>query len=141
MGYTTEFTGAVKLGRKLTMAEAKELLEINESDKSETVTGISAYFQWVPSTDLEHIVWDGNEKFYKYLEQLRWLCDWLDHRSISANGHLLWQGEEIGDVGTITVTDNDVSVQRNVRPPKSSPTPLTMSDLRAMALDQITATA
>ena len=60
MGYTTKFTGAVKLGRKLTMAEAKELLEIAGSDRSEKRTGIDAYFQWVPADTLEHIVWDDD---------------------------------------------------------------------------------
>ena len=49
MGYTTEFDGSVTLGRKLTMAEAKELLEIAESDAAEKATGIDAYFQWVPA--------------------------------------------------------------------------------------------
>lgn len=142
MGYTTEFTGAVKLGRKLTMAEAKILLEINEDgrDASKNATGIDAYFQWVPSDDLQHIVWDGNEKFYKYLEQLRWLCSWLHVRGVSANGTMYWQGEEIGDTGTITVIENDVTAMRQSRPPANSPKPLTMSDLRAMALDQVTGT-
>jgi hypothetical protein len=69
MGYTTEFTGAIGLSRKLTMAEAKELLEIDETG---TITGIREYFQWVPSETLDQIVWDGNEKFYKYTEQLEW---------------------------------------------------------------------
>lgn len=46
MGYTTEFTGAINLGRKLTMAEAKEWLEIaNVDSDAMKVTGIDAYFQ------------------------------------------------------------------------------------------------
>jgi hypothetical protein len=83
MGYTTEFTGAIGLSRKLTMAEAKELLEIDETG---TITGIREYFQWVPSETLDQIVWDGNEKFYKYTEQLEWLCRWLGEHGIRANG-------------------------------------------------------
>src|SRR5688572_15653623 len=98
MGYTTEFTGAVKLSRKLTMAEAKELLDIaDDSDIAKKATGIEAYFQWAPADTLEHIVWDGNEKFYEYTKQLRWLCGWLKDRGVSANGELYWQGEEAGD--------------------------------------------
>lgn len=139
MGYTTEFTGAIGLSRKLTMAEAKELLEINASEESEKITGIRAYFQWVPANTLEHIVWDGNEKFYKYVEQLRWLCGWLDGRRILANGTLYWQGEEIGDAGTLAVVDNVVSVNKNALPDGESPGPLTLDELGAMALKQITA--
>lgn len=134
MGYTTEFTGAVKLGRKLTMAEAKELLE-TDSDK----TGINAYFQWVPANTLEHIVWDGNEKFYKYTEQLRWLCNWLGERNISANGELYWDGEETGDTGTIVVSENKVTLNKNASASVKTPCPLTLDDLGRLALEQITA--
>lgn len=139
MGYTTEFSGAIKLGRKLTMAEAKELLEIASSDVSEKVTGISAYFQWVPADTLEHIVWDGNEKFYHYTEQLRWLCGWLIDHNISANGELLWQGEETGDTGVISVSDNQVSAKKNGKRPAKSPSPLTLDALGRMALEQVAA--
>jgi hypothetical protein len=140
MGYTTDFTGAIELGRKLTMVEAKELLELNEGEP-EKITGIKAYFQWVPSDDFQHIVWDGNEKFYKYVEQLQWLCAWLQERSITANGSLYWQGEETGDTGVLEVKANVVFRHPNKRPPSKSPRALTMDDLRAMALEQITAKA
>lgn len=139
MGYTTEFTGAIKLSRKLTMAEVKELLEIAGSDKSEMITGIRAYFQWVPADTFEHIVWDGNEKFYHYTEQLEWLCKWLGDRGISANGELYWDGEETGDTGVLAVTDNKVTEKKNAGPSGKSPQPLTLEDLGRMALEQVTA--
>lgn len=139
MGYTTEFTGAVKLERKLTMAEAKQLLEIAESGDSQTFTGINAYFQWVPAETFEHIVWDGNEKFYKYTEQLKWLCGWLKERGISATGDLYWQGEESGDTGVLSVTANEVSVRKNVVPDTKTPAPLSLETLGRIALDQVTA--
>lgn len=141
MGYTTTFTGAVKLGRKLTMAEAKELLDIAESDRAEKFTGIDAYFQWVPADTLEHIVWDGNEKFYKYTEQLQWLCNWLRQRDILANGSLYWQGEETGDTGTITVTANHVVAHPAAKATAKHPCPLTLRGLQEMALEQITSSA
>lgn len=137
MGYTTEFNGAVKLSRRLTMAEAKELLEIAEGDESEKITGIDAYFQWVPADTLEHIVWDGGEKFYSYTEQLRWLCGWLLERGIQANGMLLWQGEETGDTGTITVTINEVVALPDGKATTNTPAPLTLRGLQEMALDQV----
>jgi hypothetical protein len=139
MGYTTEFTGAIGLDRKLTMAEAKELLEIASSDRNhKATTGIDAYFQWVPADTLQHIVWDGNEKFYMYVEQLRWLCGWLSERGILANGSLYWQGEETGDTGTIVVTANSVSAHPNEKPETETPRPLTLRDLGRMALEQVT---
>lgn len=138
MGYTTEFTGNIRLGRKLTMAEAKELLEIAASDKSEKITGIRAYFQWVPADTMEHIVWDGNEKFYEYVPQLKWLCGWLLERGIAANGELYWSGEETGDTGTITVTGNIVSVAEHAKPAGKDPRPLSLDDLGKIALDQLT---
>lgn len=137
MGYTTEFTGALKLTRKLTLAEARTLLEIAEGDKGTEATGIDAYFQWVPADTLEHIVWDGNEKFYKYTEQLRWLCKWLTQRDIGANGTLVWQGEETGDTGTIVVLENEVTVNPNAKPTYKTPRPLSLNDLGKMALDQV----
>lgn len=139
MGYTTEFTGAIELGRKLTMAEAKDLLEIAASDDAQKSTGIDAYLQWVPSDDLHHIVWDGNEKFYKYKEQLAWLCGWLDKRTILANGVLYWQGEETGDTGTIVVTSNCVVAYPAQKPTTKSARPLTLRSLQEMALLQVTA--
>lgn len=139
MGYTTEFTGAIGLSRKLTMAEAKELLEIADSGDSQTFTGINAYFQWVPADTFEHIVWDGNEKLYKYEEQLRWLCDWLSTRGINADGTLYWQGEDTGDSGALVVATNAVTVRPNDKAHGKSPQPLTLEDLGRLALDQVTA--
>lgn len=139
MGYTTNFTGAIELGRELTMAEAKELLEI-AGDNGQKFTGIDAYFQWVPADTLRHIVWDQGEKFYSYVEQLKWLCSvWLDQRGISANGVLYWQGEETGDTGTITVTNNVVVTHAAQKPNTKTPRPLTMRRLQEMALAQVTA--
>ena len=137
MGYTTNFTGSVELSRPLTMAEAKELLELNESDDAQKSTNIDAYFQWVPSDDLKHIVWDGNEKFYKYKEQLAWLCGtWLAERQIQANGVLYWQGEETGDTGSIVVNVNCVSAYPSNKPAAKTSRPLTLRQLQEMALDQ-----
>ena len=84
MGYTTKFTGCIKLSRALTLKEAKELLEIADLDRAEAreITGTDAYLQWVPTETLDGIVWDGNEKFYEYVPLLRWLCGWLKERGI-----------------------------------------------------------
>lgn len=134
MGYTTQFTGSIELSRKLTMAEAKEILDLDND-----ATGIDAYFQWVPSKDLGYIVWDREEKFYQYKEQLAWLCGWLHKRDIVANGRFYWQGEDTTDTGTLVVANNTMVAYPDDKPSAKSPQPLTLRDLQEMALEQVTA--
>jgi hypothetical protein len=140
MGYTTEFTGSIKLGRKLTFSEAKELVDLAnnfKADEVEAATGIRTYMQWVPTESLDAIVWDGNEKFYEYLPLLEWLCGkWLKERGIAANGELIWSGESRDDVGRITVVNNAVEARAHPAGGK----PLTAERLGRMALEVITQT-
>lgn len=139
MGYTTKFAGEVWLSRQLTLAEAKTLLELwDDVDKSREVTGIDAYMQWVPTETLDAIVWDGNEKFYKYAELMQWLCGWLLGCDIEANGELLWSGEDVGDVGRLIVQDNQLRVISGKTIKAQTGKPLTMARLAEMALDQVT---
>jgi len=141
MGYTTHFTGAIALSRKLTMAEAKELLEMADMDrdKAKETTGTDAYLQWVPADTMEHIVWDGGEKFYEYVPLMTWLCGWLDERGITANGTLFWSGESASDVGRLIVTKNVVTTDTDDRPATGHPKPLSLRNLQRMALDQVAA--
>lgn len=139
MGYTTKFTGAIALSRKLTFKEAKELLEIAELDRQEAkkITGTDSYLQWVPATTLEHIVWDGGEKFYDYEPLLRWLCSWLAAKEIIANGTLRWRGESADDVGELVVAYNSVKAHPGARTHEPQPVPLTLDELGRMALAQL----
>lgn len=139
MGYTTTFTGSIKLSRPLTLAEAKELLEFNDDpDTIPQPKPGDGYMQWVPAESLEAIVWDGNEKFYDYTPWLRWMCDWLQKRGIGACGQLLWRGEDRSDAGEILVVDNVVSDRKGKV--VKSPKPLTLHALGLMAIDNIMAT-
>ena len=141
MGYTTRFRGCVVLSRTLTLAEAKELLEINQDETKAFIPAgikIDGYMQWVPTEDLESIVWDEGEKFYSYTEWMAWLCGWLADRQIVAGGELVWQGEETGDSGVLTVQANQVSVVRAPRIPLTSDRPLTLERLGAIALELAT---
>lgn len=140
MGYTTKFTGCINLSRKLTMTEAKELLEIADMDSQDAkaITGTDAYLQWVPTETLDGIVWDGNEKFYEYVPLMRWLCGWLQERGIQANGELLWAGESTEDRGRLIVTNNDVQTIEGPQIKVKSARPLTLRRLGEMALQQAT---
>ena len=138
MGYTTDFTGEIKLSRKLTIKEAKELLEIAEdSDIAQEKTGIHGYMQWVPTHALDGIVWDGNEKFYNYTQFMEWLCGWLKDRDIAANGELFWSGEDAADTGRIVVQENAVTEIKNHKPKTHCGKPLTLDALQEMALEQL----
>ena len=137
MGYNTRFAGSIRLSRQLTLAEARWLLEMNE-DRQLALSrlGVGACLQWVPSTDLQHIVFDGGENFYEYPRLLRALCKWLDGVGIEANGTFRWSGEEVGDTGVLKVVDNVVTVHETKHAPSVDPTPLTMDELVQMALDR-----
>lgn len=141
MGYTTEFTGSIKLSRELTLTEAKELIDLAEdgdADKVAQASGVRTYMQWVPAESLDAIVWDGNEKFYEYLPLLEWLCQkWLRERGIEANGELIWRGESSDDVGLIVVTGNDVANYPNDLPSNLAGKPLTAKRLGEMALEVV----
>lgn len=69
--------------------------------------------QWVPSEDGQFIQWDGSEKFYNYVEWLKYLIDKiLAPRGYKLNGVVGWQGEDRGDIGKIEVVDNVVRTLR-----------------------------
>lgn len=68
--------------------------------------------QWVATEDGEHIEWDGGEKFYNYVEWLKWIVEkFLKPNGIVINGEVKWQGEDEEDNGVIVATDNRISVR------------------------------
>src|SRR5262249_30838871 len=57
---------------------------------------------WAPTADGTAIVWNGAEKFYRYVEWLRYLIEhFLAPWGYVLNGAVGWQGEDPGDRGTI----------------------------------------
>ena len=65
--------------------------------------------QWVPSEDGTGIEWDGGEKFYDYVEWIRYVIDnFLEPWGYIVDGSVEWRGEEWDDTGPICVTDNTV---------------------------------
>lgn len=119
MGYTTRFEGELKLNRPLTVREFRDIQDMNDDPKMcEHYTGTpdtipEAYMQWIPNKYGEAIVWDGGEKFYNYIHWLRWLIKhYLKPRDLVLNGELTWRGEEMDDIGTLTVVDNKVTSRK-----------------------------
>lgn len=65
--------------------------------------------QWIPSPDGTQIVWNGGEKFYKYVEWLKYLIEnFLKPWGYKVSGLVEWKGEDSGDYGVIEATDNEV---------------------------------
>ena len=65
--------------------------------------------QWVPSEDGATLGWDGNEKFYDYVEWLGYIVThFLKPWGRVLNGSVDWAGEDSSDRGTIFVKDNQI---------------------------------
>lgn len=60
--------------------------------------------QWIPFEDGTAIEWDGNEKFYNYVEWIVYINNWLNQRGYTLGGSVTWQGEERDDIGMIEFT-------------------------------------
>ena len=77
----------------------------------ETQPGL--WCQWVPNEDGTAICWDGGEKFYNYIEWIEYLIEhFLGPWGYKLNGEVSWEGEDSGDVGKISITDNKVVVHK-----------------------------
>lgn len=111
MGYTTEFEGSFRFSRQLALDEKVQLDEISKADWRHDRTKPGYFCKWASDEHGKLIEWDGREKFYDYIEWLEWLIkNFFVPKNISLNGTVLWQGEEIGDLGKIEVTNNIVKV-------------------------------
>jgi hypothetical protein len=65
--------------------------------------------QWRPNDDGTEIEWDGNEKFYDYVEWIAYLVGAiLEPRGYELNGSVEWRGEDWDDTGQIVIDKNDV---------------------------------
>lgn len=66
--------------------------------------------QWIVLDDKQTIEWDGGEKFYNYIEWIKYIIDKiLIPRGYVLNGSVDWQGEEFYDRGRIVVRENVVT--------------------------------
>lgn len=67
--------------------------------------------QWVINEN-DELEWDGGEKFYNYVEWLKYLIHhFFEPFGYVLNGDITWQGEDSDDCGTICVKDNVVDVK------------------------------
>ena len=68
--------------------------------------------QWLIQEDKQTIEWDGGEKFYHYVEWIKYFINSiLKPQKYILNGQVTWQGEDIGDRGLIIIKNNKVTVK------------------------------
>ena len=68
--------------------------------------------QWVTNSSGTRLEWDGNEKFYSYVEWLEYLIGhFFSKWGVVLNGEVIWDGENSNDKGKIIVKDNEVVVK------------------------------
>ena len=118
MGEGTRILGSLKIIPDLTQEDKDWLLAFNlERHGGTDYPGI--WCQWIPEKCFRGweeewysdntLAWDKREKFYNYVEWLKWLIDnFFIPKGYILNGSVIWQGPEIGDVGTITVKTSTV---------------------------------
>ena len=83
---------------------------INFNVPPDTQPGL--WCQWIPNEDGTAIVWDGGEKFYNYIDWIKYLITHFFARwGYTLNGDVLWQGEEYEDRGIIMIRNNVVNFE------------------------------
>ena len=111
MGYTTDFYGKFAISKRLNKKHEKLLRDFCSQPHNDDKKCPGGYCQWVPDDDGESIQWDGNEKFYDYVEWIEYLVKkFFDPWGYVLNGSVEWVGEDPRDVGKIEIINNKVNV-------------------------------
>lgn len=85
----------------------------NAKKKKEGLCQPGLWCQWEIVDDGTTLQWDGGEKFYDYVEWLKYLIEhFFSKWDVLLNGEIGWEGEDPDDRGKIVVTDNKVKVKR-----------------------------
>lgn len=83
-----------------------------EQRKKEGKQQPGLWCQWTVGDDNQTIEHDGGEKFYDYIEWLRYIINhFIAKWGYVMNGEVAWQGEDTTDIGKMIVNDNVVTVK------------------------------
>ena len=94
--------------------EFNERWEENNRRAEEGESQPGLWCQWIVEGDEHGMVlqWDGGEKFYNYVEWLKYLIThFFTKWDVLLNGEIEWYGEERSDMGKIIVKDNVVTTK------------------------------
>lgn len=82
---------------------------VDNNEPPKTQPGL--WCQWKIQENKQTIKWDGNEKFHDYIEWLEYIVNRiLKPKGYVLNGSVRWRGDDFGDVGSIFVKDNEVTI-------------------------------
>lgn len=114
MGYCTTFDSEFSVSPAVPMALAALINAHSVTHQGKTMP--SSYCGWVISEDGQAIEHDGGEKFYGYVDWLKFIIDThLKPNGHVVNGKVRWQGEEGDDSGVILVVNNEVKHAKDIR--------------------------
>jgi hypothetical protein len=84
--------------------------EMQKAINADIIKQPGLWCQWELQDDTT-LAWDGNEKFYNYIEWLQYLiAHFFKPWGINLNGECFWQGEDNTDMGKIVITDNVIEI-------------------------------
>ena len=87
---------------------------LDKNDPARTQPGL--WCSWIIGGNNEELEWDGNERFYDYVEWLEYMIDnFFAPLGYALDGTISWEGEECDDFGNIHVNNNIVRVEYGIR--------------------------
>ena len=110
MGYTTTFIGSLRTSKNLSAQQLEKLHRIQITRHNytefpsiwnnwEVVAKDSNHFLF---DEQHHLQWNGGEKFYNYVEWLKYLIDnYFEPWGITLSGMITYIGEDKSDYGVI----------------------------------------
>lgn len=97
-------------------ADWKKREKLKEKLNADIIKQPSLWLQWVLNADGTELIWDGGEKFYSYIEWLKYLVvHFFEPWGIKLNGEIEWVGEDSSDFGKISVKDNVIVVYQGTK--------------------------
>ncbi len=113
MGYTTDFTGEIKVNRDLIGKEIAFIKELFEFDPREGDYGKESTYGFYHidlefNNDFSAIQYNGMEKSYEMVKQVQYVIDQTIAKfpDLVFSGKFMAQGEEFEDRWMLTVEDN-----------------------------------
>lgn len=103
----------------------KSIIDYNSPPKTQP----SLWLQWEPTSDGKSLEWNGAEKFYAYVEWLKYIQEQIltstkknAHiftKAYKLNGVVTWKGESSDDVGFILAYNGNILTVEGTRSKKS----------------------
>jgi len=114
VGLDVGIEGEFFVGAKGWAGQDKDSSIIDYNSPPTTQPGL--WCQWIPSKSKDAIEWDGNEKFYDYVEWIQYMINnFFSPWGYVLNGIVYWKGEDENDVGLINIKNNVLEVKSKLK--------------------------